>query len=147
MASGFATTTESTTPTERVPMDRIWRVGALAIAATVVANLVVWAIAQVLLDISDDFVPLATPWPAAIFSGLYLAVGVGVFALLNRFTSRPITWFWRIAVVALLLSFLSPLSARGQDGSSTAALLTLEVMHVVAFAIFVPLLTTRTCAG
>ncbi len=147
MASGFASATRSTTPTERVPMDRIWRVGALAIAAAIVANLVVWAIAQALFEISDDFMPLATPWPTIVVTVIYLALGVGVFALLNRFTQRPVTWFWRIAVAAALLSFLPLFGARGQDGASTAALWTLAVMHVVAFAIFVPLLTTRSRAG
>ena len=129
---------------ERVPMGRVWRAGLVAIAAAVVANLVVWVIAQAIFDISDDCMPLATPWPAAIFTVLALALGVGLFALLNRFTRKPITRFRQVAVVALLLSLLSPLSARGQDGSSTAAILTLEAMHVVAFAVFFPLMTTRT---
>ena len=147
MSTSAASATGSTIASERVPMDRLLRVGALAIATTVVANVVVWAVAQAIFDISDDFMPLATVWPTIIVTVIYLALGVGLLALLNRFTSRPITWFWRIAVVALLLSFLPLLGARGQDGASTAGIVTLAAMHVVAFAIFVPAMTTRTRAG
>lgn len=143
MALGYASATDNAA-SERVPMGQIWRVGGLAIAAAVAANLVVWAIARAVFDFSDDFMPLATPWPTIIVSVIYLALGVGLLALLNRFTGRPITWFWRIAVVALLLSFLPLLGASGQDGASTAAILTLAAMHVVAFAIFVPAMTTQT---
>ena len=147
MSSGYASATRGTPSTERVPMERVVRVGALAIAAAAVANVVVWAIAQAIFDISDDFMPLATVWPTIVVSVIYLGLGVAVFALINRFTERPVTWFWRIAVVALLLSFLPLLGARGQDGASTAGIVTLAAMHVVAFAIFVPAMTTRTRAG
>lgn len=124
-----------------IPLGRILRAGATAIAAAVVANVVVWAIVAAVTDMPDAFQPLATVWPTVIFTGLFLAVGVGVFALLVRFTQRPIARFWQIAVGAFLLSFLSPLAARGQDGATTAGILTLEVMHLVAFLTFVPLST------
>lgn len=132
---------------ERVEIGRVWRVGLAAIVLAAVANGIVWVIARALLEIPDAFLPLASPWPAVGFTALYLVIGLGVFALLVRFTAKPITWFVRIAVVGLLLSFLNPLFARGQDGATTGGILTLEAMHVVAFAIFVPLLTTRTRAN
>lgn len=124
-----------------IPLGRILRAGLTAIAAAVAANVVVWAIVAVLTDIPDAFVPLATVWPTVVFTVLFLAIGVGVFALLVRFTRQPITRFWQIAVVALLLSFLNPLFARSQEGATTAGIITLEVLHVVAFLVFVPLFT------
>jgi hypothetical protein len=141
MSSSSYASASPATPPERVEMGRLWRVGLLAIVAAAAANAVVWAVVTAVTDIPDEFMPLATVWPAVVFTALFLLVGLAVFALLVRFTRRPITWFWRVAIVALLLSFLTPLGARGQDGATTAGLLTLEVMHVVAFLVFVPLVT------
>ena len=135
------------TPHERVEMGRLWRVGLLAIAAAAVANAVVWAIARALFNIPDEFMPLANVGPAIVFTGLFLLVGLAVFALVVRFTRRPITWFRRIAVAAFLLSFLTLIGASGQDGATTPGLVTLGVMHVVAFVVFVPLVTGRTRAN
>lgn len=132
--------TGATDESTAIPLGRTLRAGATAIAAAVVAN-VVWAIVAAVTDMPDAFLPLATVWPTVIFTALFLAIGVGVFALLVRASQRPIARFWQIAVGALLLSFLSPLAARGQDGATTAGILTLEVMHLVAFLTFVPLFT------
>lgn len=125
-----------------IPIGRIVRAGLTAIAAALVATVVVWAINAALTDVSDDFLPLATVWPTIVTTILFLALGVGVFALLARFTREPIARFWQIAIVVLVLSFLNPiLVARNQDGATTAGIITLEVMHVVAFLVFVPLFT------
>ncbi|MDP9365520.1 MAG: DUF6069 family protein, partial [Chloroflexota bacterium] len=132
---------------ERVSMRRVLRVGPLAIVAAALANAGVWAVAKAAFEIPDGFVPLSSLGPPVGITAVYLAFGLGVFALLVRFTRRPIVWFWRVATVALLLSFLTPLGARGQEGATTAGILTLEVMHVVAFAVFVPLITSRTKAS
>jgi hypothetical protein len=67
------------------------------------------------------------------------AVGAAViFAVIGRFTRRPIRLFWGIAAVGLLLSFL-PIALAGATGSSAG---TLAPMHVVAAATNVGLLTT-----
>jgi hypothetical protein len=67
------------------------------------------------------------------------AVGAtAIFAVIGRFTRRPIRIFWGVAAVGLFLSFL-PIALVGATGSSAG---TLALMHVVAAAINVGLLTT-----
>lgn len=140
-STGYPTGSTGRNAQGRFPMGRIRRAGLAAIAAAVAANAVAWGVARALLDISDDFVPLATIWPTAIFTALFLAAGVGVFAGLNRSTAKPIPRFWQIAFTILILTLLSPLAARAQEGATSAAILTLEALHIVAFAVFVPLFT------
>lgn len=140
-STGYPTATTARIDEGRVPMGRVLRSGLTAIAAAVAANVIVRGIARTLVDISDDFVPLATVWPTVTFTALFLALGVGVFALLNRFTQRPIARFWQIAIAAVLLLTLTPLGARGQEGGTAAAILTLEALHLIAFAVFTPLFT------
>jgi hypothetical protein len=67
------------------------------------------------------------------------AVGaVVIFAVISRFTRRPIRVFLGVAAVGLLVSFL-PIALAGATGSSAAAL---ALMHVVAAATNVGLLAT-----
>lgn len=67
------------------------------------------------------------------------AVGAVVaFAVIDRFTRRPIRVFWGVAAVGLLLSFI-PIAVAGATGPSAG---TLALMHVVAAATNVGLLTT-----
>lgn len=129
---------------ERIPLGRIVRVGAIAIAAAAVANVVVWALAKAILDIDDDFQPLETVALPIVSTVVWLGLGVGALVLLVRFARRPIERFRQVAVVGLLISFFFLLSLRGQEGTNAAGIATLIVMHLVAFAIAVPLLTTRT---
>lgn len=141
-STGSTPRTGATNEPTAIPLDRILRAGAAATAAALVANVVVWAIVAAVTDIPDDFMPLATVWATIVTTILFLALGVGVFALLVRFTREPIARFWQIAIAVLVLSFLNPiLVARNQDGATTAGIITLEVMHVVAFLTFVPLFT------
>jgi hypothetical protein len=128
------------------PVDRrkILPAGLAAIAAAVAGNLVVWALGRALFDISDDFEPLATPWPAVIASVVYLALATAVFWGVSRFAARPVRSYRIVAVIALVLSFLPLTSLGSAAGVSAGAIATLVAMHLVGFAAAVGVLTTRT---
>jgi hypothetical protein len=115
------------------------RVGVLAAALSASANTLVLAIASSLLG-----TVVIPPYGTLTFGqvvGASVAGAVGaaaIFAVIGRFTRRPIRIFWGVAAVGLFLSFL-PIALVGATGSSAG---TLALMHVVAAAINVGLLTT-----
>jgi hypothetical protein len=79
----------------------------------------------VVLVIMNSFIP-------AILAAVLLA-------LLNRFTRRPVRLFRIIAAVLLLISFVNPFTI---PGAPPTMILALALMHIVAAAIIVGVLTT-----
>ena len=133
-------------PVERIASGRRLRVGALAISASVVANLIIRIIFVNLLGIGTEFPPLG--WgPPIVFTIIGVLGAVGVFAIIARFSKHPIRLFRIIALVVLVLSLLPDiglLSANNMPGTSLGSVLALMLMHVAAGAITIWLLTTRT---
>ena len=77
--------------------------------------------------------------PVAI-SSVVGAIGAAVvFAVIGLFARRPVRLFRIVATVVLVLSFAMPATV---PGVPVAMILSLEVMHVVAWAVSVGLLTT-----
>jgi Family of unknown function (DUF6069) len=113
----------------------------VAVIMSSVLNTLLGLGAVQLFGIPATFEPL-TGWAAAQSSAI-AALGAGVvLALLTRFTSRPIFWFWRISTVVFVLT-LGPvlgLALADTPGGSAAAYGTLVAMHVVAFVCTVPVL-------
>lgn len=138
----MSTTATSSAPERRVAIGRIWWVTLLAIAAASIANLIVYAIATALFAGPRQFSYLA-PLNIVVSTTIYLVVAAIVFALIGRFSKRPIRLFRVVAIVALVLSFAMPLSAMQfsppADMTTVAILL---VMHVVAAIITIVLFTT-----
>ncbi len=131
-------TASKTMTAERVPAGRLLGVGVLAVVFSAVANAVVLAVA------SSLFGPVVIPPDEAVTFGQVMAASVAgavgaavLFAVIGRFTRRPMRAFWGIAAVGLLLSFL-PIAMAGVTGSSAG---TLAFMHVLAAATNVGLLT------
>jgi hypothetical protein len=131
-------TASKTMTAERVPAGRLLGVGVLAAVFSAVANAVVLAVA------SSLFGPVVIPPDEAVTFGQVMAASVAgavgaavLFAVIGRFTRRPMRAFWGIAAVGLLLSFL-PIAMAGVTGSSAG---TLAFMHVLAAATNVGLLT------
>jgi hypothetical protein len=122
----------------RVPAGRLLRVGVLAAVLSASANTLVLAIA------SSLFGAVVIPPDGVVTFGQVVGASVGgavgaaaIFAVIGRFTRRPIRIFWGVATVGLLLSFL-PIALAGATGSSAR---TLAAMHVVAAVTNVGLLT------
>ena len=132
-------TAAKTVSWERVPVGRLLRVGAVAAALSASANTLVLAIASSLLG--AVVIPPGETVTFGQVAGASVAGAVGavvVFAVISRITRRPIRVFLGVAAVGLLLSFL-PIALAGATGSSAG---TLAIMHVVAAATNVGLLTT-----
>jgi hypothetical protein len=129
---------------ERVSWRRLLWVGPLAIVASVIANQIVQFIALALLNISPDFPPLMIG-PPIMFTIIGVLGAVIVYAIIGRLSRRPIRLFRVIALIALVLSFIPDiglLTSNMLPGTSLTAVLTLAIMHVVAWAITVWMLTT-----
>lgn len=120
---------------------------ALAAVAAAGANVVLRAIAIAVFDIPDAFEHLALR--AVIVSTLIGVLAAGaVYALIARRARNPDRTFTIVAVVALLLSLLAPLSVGLEDppeypGTDAGSIGTMMAMHVVAAAIVIAALTRR----
>jgi Family of unknown function (DUF6069) len=81
-------------------------------------------------------------WPGAIvLFSLVGAIGAGiVYALITRLTRSANRVFLWVAIVALLLSFLMPLSIKSPPAS---VFIGLELMHIVVFAFVLWLVPRR----
>jgi hypothetical protein len=115
------------------------RIGVLATVLSAGANTLVLAIASSLLGAVVILPDGIVTFGRVVGTSVAGAVGTAaIFAVIGRFTRRPIRIFWGVATVGLLLSFL-PIALAGATGSSAG---TLSLMHVVAAITNVGLLTT-----
>lgn len=131
---------------ERISGRRLWWVGPLTIAAAVIAVLIVRSLAVALLAPASEFMPL---WwgPPIVFTVVGVLGAVLVFAAVGRWARRPIWLFQIIAAVVLVISFIpdimlllaNPAPYPGITPGTVGALI---VMHIVAWAVSVGLLTT-----
>lgn len=126
------------------PLRRLLWVSPLAMLVASVANLALYAAAGRLF-------PEVTAWPGAgpgqIVGAniVYLLVGAIALAAIARFSSHPARHFQIGATVGLLLSLGLPVSAGfgygppGTPPAGMATVVTLSLMHVISYAISVPL--------
>lgn len=145
----MASTLSQSTPVsgEQVDLGKLVWVGPLAIVAAIVGNLIVRTIAAALLNPAPEFLPLG--WAPPIFFTFVGVLGaVIVFGLIGRFARRePIALFRRVALIALVVSVIpnvllmfNPQSAPF-PGATAAGMLALSLMHILAWAVSVTLLT------
>lgn len=130
---------------ERISLSRLWWVGPLVVAMSVVANAVFREIAVVLFAVSPAFHNLR--WIHFItFTVVAVSAAVVVFAVVARYSHRPIHLYRQIAVVVLVLSFIPNIAMffGNAPGQTPAAILTLMSMHVVDAAICIGLLPSLT---
>jgi Family of unknown function (DUF6069) len=123
----------------RVSAGRLLGVGVLAAVLSAGANALVLAIASSFLGAVVIPPEGVVTFGQVVGASVAGAVGAAaMFAVIGRFTRRPIRMFWGVATVGLLLSFL-PIALAGVTGWSAG---TLALMHVVAAITNVGLLTT-----
>jgi hypothetical protein len=118
----------------------------LAAATAAVANSLIYFAASAL-----GFIPESVLIPTAggespltvgmvVITSVIGAVGAAiVFAGIGIFSRHPVKLFRIVAVVVLVLSFATPLTI---PGAPVSMVLSMEVMHVAAWAMIVGLLTT-----
>jgi len=125
-----------------VQFRRLLWVGPLAVVAAIAGVLIVRVIAVAVLQ--PDPLPLSLMWGTPIvFTAVLVTAAVLVFALVARVAKNPIRTYQVIAFVCLLLSFLPDVAyARSSmPGASWPVAVALMIMHVIAWAICVSILT------
>ncbi len=131
---------------EGISWKRLPPVALLVVLAAAVANALVYFAASGLGFISQSVLlpspggesPL-TVAPVVVSSAGGAIGSAIVFAVIGLFARRPVRLFRIVATVVLVLSFAMPATV---PGVPVAMILSLEVMHVVAWAVIVGLLTT-----
>lgn len=116
----------------------------VAVVAAAVANVVVYFVASALGFLPGDVAigpdGQALNVVAVVVASAIPAFGAGaLLAVLNVFLRRPVRVFVIVSAVVLMLSFYTPTTIAG---APLAMVLTLELMHVVAAAVIVGVLTT-----
>ena len=147
--SSIALSSSSSSPTPVAPRAVSWGrfalVGLGTLIAAVLANLLVYLIGSVVVGYDPQFVVLANASGTILFTVVPAIVAVLLYAALIRFTSNPARIFTNIAIVVLILSLIPDLtyipSVPGATSGQTAILM---LMHVVAAAVIVWMLTTLT---
>jgi hypothetical protein len=133
---------------ERISMRRLLWVGPLTAVVAAIANVIVREIGVLLGAVPSDLMILQEPGVAGS-TIIQVLLGVLVFALLAKFAKNPIRTFRIVAIVALILSLSNPLMVLVGAFPigvtiSVATMLTMMVMHVVAAAITIWMLSTLT---
>ncbi len=127
----------------RAAYRRLLWVAPLAGTGAAVANaqiyLVVSAFGAMPLDVVVSGGGPVALGPVVFVSFLPALVGALLFALMGRFTRRPVRNFRVAAAVALVLSFVTPFAL---PGAPVAMILALLSMHVVAAVVITGVLTT-----
>ena len=126
---------------EQIVWNRLWWVGALVIASSLVVNLLVRSAVLALFPtqiITADHIIMLTV--------LGTLAAILVFTLVAWRATRPITLYRRIAVVALLLSFIPDILIFVTGGYSGIVVGAYILMHITTAAICVIGLTKFTQA-
>lgn len=117
----------------------------LAAIDAAIVNAVIFFAASGLGTITKDVSPIGnsplTVGSVAVASIIGVIAAALVFALLRRFARHPVGLFRIVATVMLICSFISPISI---SGASVAMVLSLMLMHIVAWAASIVLLPTFT---
>jgi hypothetical protein len=130
---------------ERIAWGRLWLVGLFAIIAAVVVNAVIATAAVSFLPIPASSMQIRVPMVYSVFTVIGSLGAVLVFALVARFSRRPIRLYRIIATVALVLSFIPDLALSSfLGGAVTVAVLLF--MHIATYLVCVGMLTNMTRA-
>jgi hypothetical protein len=134
---------------EHVNTRRIWLAGLVGIVASIIANLVVRALLFAVLPLPGDFPPLQ-PGSLVVFTAVGTFLAAVVFAVIARFSSRPVSTFRIVAIIALVVSVLPNLALMANPeaapfpGGNALAFGSLVVFHVVAALVSFLALTRLT---
>jgi Family of unknown function (DUF6069) len=145
----MATGTLPGTSSRQVALGRLLWAGPLTIVAATIASVLIQQIAVALLNPDPAFLPLTMAPPIA-FTVIGVLGAVIVFGLIGRFAKNPVALFQRVALIVLIVSFIPDimmLVTGFNPGTTLANVVVLMIMHVVAWAITVQMLTRLTAAS
>ena len=130
------------------PINKLWWVGLVAGAVATIANLVFFWITKsgfgvpYILPLRGPSSPLVNlPETEIILAHVGPAIGAtAILAILGKFLSRPFRVFRIISALLLIISFILPLFLL-PSGVATSTKIGLMLMHIIAAAIIVGILT------
>jgi Zn-dependent protease len=128
-------------------LGRLLWLGPLTVAVAVTAVVAVQAaVVRVLHPLPRFSESLLQSTEPALATGFFVACGIGVFAATTKLANNPVQAFRRIALGALLVSFVPNVlvAASGMRGADWPSMIALMLLHVVAWAVTVAMLTTLT---
>ncbi len=135
----------STLLREHVALRKLIWVGPLTIVATIIVNLIIRTIAVSILGVSATFSYLQAPFIIGS-TIIFLLLALLAFVLVNRFARHPIRFYRLLVLVALCISFLSPVMALTglfpAPGMTLAIFWTMIAMHLISAIIVVSSFTT-----
>ncbi len=122
----------------------LW-VGPLTIIVAALVNMVIRTIAVAFFGVPDGFTYLQAPFVIGS-TVVFLLVALLAFVLVGRFARRPVRFYRILALVALFVSFLTPVMALTglfpAPGMNLHIFWIMIVMHTVTAILTVSLLTT-----
>jgi len=140
----MVTSTNAARQLERVDYGKIWWVTLVAAGVAAVINAIIFIIGDALGAFPKTVLLPSNNEPLSLGAVIFISIvgviaGGIVFAVIGRFSRRPIRLFTIVALVFLVLSFSSPFSIPNAPAGYIIALL---LMHVVAGLATIGLLTT-----
>jgi len=144
MAS-IATSTSASAPSvsRSIGRGRFAKIGIATVVAATIVNVIAYYIFGLFVDYNPDFVVLSTPGGTIFYTVVCSIVAVAVYGALVRFTANPVRNFKITAAVVLVLSFVPDIAyIPTVEGSDNPQIVVLMLLHVVAAAVIVPMLTT-----
>lgn len=120
---------------QKLSTGTIWLRGVIATVIAAVLNVAVATASATVVGASPEFLALQ-PGPVITATVVTMLVGTGLFAILNRFLSRPRRVFAIVALGVAVLSLIAPVTlsmdTSGQfAGNSPAAALSLIPLHLI----------------
>jgi len=131
---------------KEIDSSRIWLAGAVTIVLSIIGNLILLWIANLLLTIPSEFDPLG-PVRISIFTTVFVIGGIVVYAILAAKAEHPIRTYQRIAWIFLFVSFIPDIAMLFVDfmpGADLTAVIVLMLTHVVPGLICITVLPAMT---
>lgn len=117
-------------------------IGLATVVVAVLANVLFYYVGQLFVTYHPDFVILANPGATITMTAAAGIIAVLVYAALLRFNSNPVRVYTIVAAVVLAVSVIPDYTMiPSEAGASTGQAVILALMHVVAAAVIVPMLT------
>jgi hypothetical protein len=112
------------------------------VVAAVAANTLFYFVGNVFVAYDPEFLPLTDASGAIIMTVMPAIVAVLIYAGLLRFTRKPARTFTLISAIVLVVTAIPDLTYVPEiPGSTNAQIAILLIMHVIAAAVIVRMLT------
>jgi len=143
--SSVAVTSGIRSESRSITRGRFALFGLATIVAATIANVLVYYLGAAIVGYDPSFVVLQNAGGAIFFTIPAAIIAVVLYATLLRTTKRPERIFTIISAVVLVLSIVPDLTyIPTVEGSSNAQTAVLILMHIVAAAVIVGMLTSYT---